>query len=62
MFSSQQREFKTANPDAIISDTKNLSSIFYAILKSKLNFEHFQKTTTLIVDAFAKLRTMEKPG
>ena len=34
----------------------------FPILKSKLNFEHFQKTTTLIADAFVKLRTTQKRG
>ena len=34
----------------------------FPILKYKLNFEHFQKTTTLIADAFVKLRTTQKRG
>ena len=41
---------------------KIFPQFFSTILKSKLNFEHFQKTTTLIADAFVKLRTTQKRG
>ena len=41
---------------------KIFPQFFSAILKSKLNFEHFQKQRTLIVDEFAKLRSTQKRG
>ena len=34
---------------------KTLSQFFFALLKSTLNFEHFQKKMTLIAYAFPKL-------
>ena len=34
---------------------KTLSRLFFALLKSTLNFEHFQKKKTLIAYAFPKL-------
>ena len=36
---------------------KEFSEYFSAILKSRLNFEHFEKKMTLIADLFVKLRT-----
>ena len=41
---------------------KIFPQFFSAILKSKLNFEHFQKQRTLIVDEFAKLPSTQKRG
>ena len=39
-------------------ETKNFSEIFFALLKSSLNFEHFlQKTMTLVAEVFPKLQT-----
>ena len=36
---------------------KTFSGIFFAFLKSKLKFEHFQKKMKLIPDVFWKLQT-----
>ena len=36
---------------------KTFFQFFYAIWKSRLNFEQFQKNMTIIADAFPKLRT-----
>ena len=36
---------------------KTFLEIFYAFLKSGLNFEYFQKKVNLIADSFLKLRT-----
>ena len=37
-----RRQFKTANLDAIISETKNIFVFVSAFLKATLNFERFQ--------------------
>ena len=39
---------------------KTFSKFFSAFSKSKLNFEHFQKKTTLIADVFSKLQSPKK--
>ena len=39
---------------------KTFSEVFSALLKSTLNFEHFQKKITLIGDVFAKLPSPKK--
>ena len=41
---------------------KAFSQFFLSILKSKLNFEHFQTEMTLIPDVFRKLWTPKKGG
>ena len=40
--------------------TKNFSDLFSAFFKATLNFVHFQKKMTVIVDAFPKLPSPEK--
>ena len=39
---------------------KTFSHLFFAFLKATLNFVHFQKKMTVIVDAFPKLPSPEK--
>ena len=39
---------------------KTFSQFFSPFLKSTLNFEHFQKKMTLIVDVFSKLPSLKK--
>ena len=39
---------------------KTFPQYFSAILKSTLNFEHFQKQMTLITDVFPNLGTLKK--
>ena len=39
---------------------KTFSEFFSAFSKPRLNFAHFQKNTTLIGDAFPKLRSPKK--
>ena len=39
---------------------KSFSQFFSAILKSRLNFEHFQKKLTLIANVFPNLRTRQE--
>ena len=41
----------------ILSERKTFSEYFSAFLKSRLNFEHFQKNVSVIDDVFLKLRT-----
>ena len=42
------------------SRQKNFFLVFGAVLKSTLNFEHFQKNLTVIPNVFPKLRTRKE--
>ena len=50
---------KATNSDALISKTKEFLSLFCAVLKSTLNFEHLQRNTTVIPYVYPKLRTLK---
>ena len=52
----------SSQPIQILLSQKQIafSHIFSSFLKSTLNFEHFQKDMTLIVDVFPKIRTPKK--
>ena len=39
---------------------KAFSQFFYSVLKSRLNFEHFEKKMTTIADVFPELQTSKK--
>ena len=41
----------------MLEKPKSFSQFFYTFFKSTSNFEHFQKTMTLIAYVFPKLRT-----
>ena len=51
------RIYRSTNSNAIISKTKKFCCNFVAFLESTLNFEHFERKTSLITYAFLKLLT-----
>ena len=60
VFSSIWRKFNATNSDTILSETKGFLQFLAPFLKSTLNFDHFQKKMTLIVDVCPKLPSPKK--